>query len=512
MRNIFILSILFIGLFCPVLKAEPEAPFDLEAYLASAGVRKELRISMVDCVAMALKNNSEILVKRISPFIEDENVRIQKARFEPELSFDWLMEDNTALSPTTLSGRGTTKTRTGEFNFGYDQELVTGTKVALDFNNTRTRANSVIQSLNPEFNSEAQVTVTQPLLKGFGVTVTKADFLIAKNNKLKSVQDFAQEVISILTDVKRAYYDFQYSRGQYKVAEVSLKRVRDLHYINKEKYARGLASNVDLLESEAEVARIEQALYASEEQMKLAEDNLKFITNIVDDPELWNAELVLLDTIAYEKRGVDLVDSLKKAFEHRPDYEAAKIDLRNKDISIVFYRNNMLPVMDLSGSYGLNGLGNTYEKDLGHIGGGRFQDWTIGVTFKIPLFSDEEKGKYEKSKLDKRQALINFKRLEQKIILEARDAVRTVDISYRTLEASRKSKEAETENYAAQETRFKGGLVSTLDIVIYQERLARAEVNFLKSVIDYNTSLIDLAKAQGVTLIEDNIKIEEIQP
>jgi outer membrane protein TolC len=88
-----------------------------------------------------------------------------------------------------------------------------------------------------------------------------------------------------------------------------------------------------------------------------------------------------------------------------------------------------------------------------------------------------------------------------------RDAARNVDITYRMLEASLKSMEAERKNYEAQEARFRAGLVSTLDMVIYQERLARAEINYIQGVIDYKKSMLQLAKAQGTTLIDENIKI-----
>lgn len=253
---------------------------------------------------------------------------------------------------------------------------------------------------------------------------------------------------------------------------------------------------------------MEQALLAAEGVMKSAEDNLKLITNIVDDPELWNASIVLLESPAYEKKAFDLVDEINEAFQRRPDYEAYKIELKNKDISVIYYDNGMLPTVDLSGSFGLNGLGKNYDKDMKHIGGGKYPDWSMGVTVKVPLGNEEEKGRYDKSVLERKQTLIGFKRLEQTIVLQVRNAVRNVDIKYRMLEASKKSKDAEEENYLVQESRFKAGLVSTHDIVDYQEKLARAEVNYIKSIIDYNTALIELAQVEGTTLINDNIKIE----
>jgi outer membrane protein len=491
------------------LGAEELSYFDKDAYIASATAFKTIELAMIDCVAMALKNNSEISIKRITPHIEDNNVLIQKSRFEPHFTFDGALSDLVEQDPDTLLDANVLKARIGVFDFGYNQKLTTGADVELDFFNTRTSTNSPVFIPNPTYESQAQVTITQPILKGGGIAVNTADFRIAKNNKLKSVQDFKTEVIRVLTNVKKSYYDFQYSREQYIVAQKSLARVEDLHSINKEKYAKGLASDIDIIQSEAEVARIRQALYEAESIMKLSEDNLKLITNLVDDPALWNARIVLLEGLGYEKREVDLPEAIKTAFIYRPDYEAAKIDLRNRDIAIVVTANGKLPTINLLASYGLNGLDAVYSKDLANVGGGKYNNWTVGVNVDVPLIGDESRGKYEKSRSEKEQALLAFQRLEQKIILDVRNAARDIDINYRKLEASKISKESEDQNYVAQELRFKAGLVSTLDIVIYQERLARAEVSYVKSIIDYNVSLIELSRAQGTMLLDDNITLEE---
>lgn len=494
---------------CGLLRAEELSYSDKDAYIASAQYPETLELAMVDCIAMALKSNSEISIKRITPHIEDNNVLIQKSRFEPHFTFGGSLSDSVEQDPSTLLDANILKTRIGVFDFGYNQKFTTGADLELDFFNMRTNSNSPTFIPNPAYESEAQISITQPLLKGAGIAVNTADFRIAKNNKLKSVQDFKTEVIKVLTNVKKSYYDFQYSREQYIVAQKSLSRVEDLHRINKEKYAKGLASDIDIAESEAEVARIRQLLYEAEAIMKLAEDSLKLITNLVDDPALWNARIVLLEGLGYEKREVDLPEAIKTAFVYRPDYDAAKIDLRNRDIAIVVTANGMLPTINLLASYGLNGLDAIYAKDLVNVGGGKYNNWTVGVNVDVPLIGDENRGKYERSKSEKEQALLAFQRLEQKIILDVRNVARDIDINYRKLEASSISKESEDKNYAAQELRFQAGLVSTLDIVIYQERLARAEVSYVKSIIDYNVSLIELSRALGTMLLDDNITLEE---
>ncbi len=482
--------------------------FDREAYMASLEQKKVLELRLTDCIGYALKSNSEIKVTKIEPLKAISDVRIAKSEFEPHFTFDWEMEDDTYQSPTTLADQSTGKARTGTFNFGLDQKFTTGTELELNFYNTRTRSNSAIQIMNPEFESEAEIVITQPLLKGFGIPVNKANYMIAKNNKLKSDQDFIGAVIDVLTDVKRKYYIYQYTQEQYRVALASLERVESLNQIIIEKYAKGIASNVDLLQSEAELARMEEAVLAADNMMHGAEDALKYVTNLIDDVELWNSTIVLLDKMDYEKTELNVIKSVEIAFARRPDYQAANLNLKNKDISVVYYRNGMLPTLDLQGSYGLNGLAKNFEKDLGNIGGGKYPDWTVGVAASMPLFADEEKGKYEKSKYDKQQTLISFQRLEEKIIQEVREAVRNVATAYDTLEASLKSLRAQEKNYEAQETRFKAGLVSTHDIVDYQERLARAELSYVQSITDYKVSLAALAKAQGTTLIDEGVSIQ----
>ena len=387
--TIFFIALFVIAAACATARAEDILAFDKEAFMKAAEVDKTLNLTMMDCVLMAFKNNSDVLIKQITPLMEDENVHIKRSVFEPDFTFDFSMEDDTELNDVPLFYPNPAKTRTGIFDFGYDQKLVTGTQLAIDFYNTRTRSNSRVATLQPAFDSEAEITLTQQLLKGFGITVNKAFWMIAKNTKLKSVQTFELDVMKILTDVKRDYYEFQYTQEQYKVAVASMERVEKLYNINKEKYAKGLASNVDLLEAESEVAKTEQGLLTAEFDMKAAEDRLKFSTNLVDDAQYWNAEVVLMDDLKYVKEKPRMIESINTAFEHRPDYEAMKIELKSRDIYIIYYKNAVLPTVDLIGSYGFNGIGKTFSKDMGNLGSGKYQDWVIGVSVNLPLGSEK---------------------------------------------------------------------------------------------------------------------------
>ncbi|MDD4894239.1 MAG: TolC family protein, partial [Candidatus Omnitrophica bacterium] len=192
---------------------------------------------------------------------------------------------------------------------------------------------------------------------------------------------------------------------------------------------------------------------------------------------------------------------------NRPDYKSAKIGLKNKDIKIQVAKNALLPTIDLSGSLGLNGLGRNYGKALQKVGPD-YPDWSMGVKFNIP-WGEADRATYDQRQLEKAQALLAFQRMEQNIIFDVRDRVREVNIQARQVEVSKLYQEKEQENFDAQKERYIAGQVSTHDMLDYQDRLSRAQLSYLKALVDYNVAIINLDKSEGLTLVKNNVKLEE---
>jgi len=477
-------------------------------FMASASQDRVLRIGLVDCIAYALKNNSEILIKRIEPKLKEGDVKIAQAIFEPTFNVDYALRDNSSISPnSSLFSPSVSTSKATEFNLGLEGKIPLGTTYSFDFLNKRYESNASYQVINPYYTAEPKITITQPLFKGSGVVVNKADIIIAQNNRLQSSASFEDTVMDIISKAKIAYYNYVFYLENYAIAELSLNRARDLLEINKARYQKGLLSSVDLLETEAAVAQREKTLLTAEAQLKKAEDDLKLITNLVNDPEVWNAKVELIDKPEFIVEEVDLLQSLKDAFANRADYYAAKIDLKNKDIKIATAKNALYPEVDLIGSFGLNGLGKDYQEAVKKVDSD-YTDWSVGVKFSLP-WGGAERAKYDQRKLEKAQALLLFKRLEQNIILDVRDKVRLVNMQKQQVEAAKLSKEKETQNYQAQKERYAAGQVSTHDMLDYQDRLSQAELDYVKSLIDYNIALINLDKSRGLTLAKNNIKLEE---
>ncbi len=506
-----------IGLFCSLVssaiakdkfgEAEERArEIEKTLFMAAGAQDRVLKIGLVDCIAYALKNNSEILIKRIEPKLKEDDVKIAKADFEPTLNADYTLHANTEQSTSTLYP-GSSKSRDLDFNAGVSGKLITGTEYNIDFLNERYKSSISTQSPNPYYATEPKITITQPLFKDFGILVNKADIIVAQNNRLQSGASFKDTVMDTISKAKTAYYNYIFYLENYAIAKLSLERAQHLLEINKARYQKGLLSSVDLLETEAAAAQREKTVLTAEAQVKKAEDDLKLITNLVDDSEAWNAKIELIDKPVFIVEEVDLLQSLKDAFGYRPDYYSAKIDLKSRDIKIVTAKNALFPTVDLVGSFGLNGLGKDYQDALEKVDS-EYKDWSVGVKFSLP-WGGGDRAKYDQRQLEKAQALLLFKRLEQNIILEIRDKVRLAKTQKQQVDVAKLSKEKEDQNYEAQKERYAAGQVSTHDMLDYQDKLSQAELDYVKALIDYNIALINLDKSRGLTLVKNDIKLEE---
>ncbi|MDI6606302.1 MAG: TolC family protein, partial [Candidatus Omnitrophota bacterium] len=446
-------------------------------------------------------------IQRIDPKLKSDDLKIAQSEFEPTFTADFNYLDETIRAASQLQGADTFNSKQVDLSGGISGKFITGTEYDIDFFNQRYQSDSRFQNINPYYKVEPQITITQPIFRDFGTTVNRAEIVIAQNNLKESQESFRDKVMAVITDTKAAYYKYVFQLEVYRIAKLALERAEKLLEINRVRYAKGILSSVNLLETEAAVLEKEKYLIFAEYDLKKAEDDLKLITNLVDDPELWNAKLELLDRPRFTFEEADLFDSLKSAFNFRPDYRIAKVDLENRDINTMLAKNALYPTLDLTGSFGLNGLGEDYSQAIDKTNF-NYQDWSAGIKFSLP-WGTGERAKYNQSKSEKAQALIAFKRLEENIILDIRDKVRKLKSQQQQVLAAKLSNDKEAQNYQAQKERYAAGYVSTHDLLDYQDKLAQAELDFVRAVIDYKIDHTNLEKAQGLTLVKNDIKLEQ---
>ena len=504
-------SISKVGLFTPIdsLKKHPGS----------------IVLSLKDAIIRALSNNVSIAVESFNSKVKKETIIDSLSEFDATLGLELSTARKTQQLASAFSSPNRMENDNDNWDLSLSQKLVTGANYQFDFTNNRNKTNSATAGLNPSYSSEFQLSLTQPLLKNFGIDLNKRNIHIAKNEVDISDHEFKTKVIETVSEVENIYWDFVFTLGDLEVKQKSLERAKDLQRRVKAQVLVGIMAPIETLQAESEVASREEFLLSAQDSIDDNQDKLKNILNIdFSSPEGLSpiypsnqANVLIVD--------FDFNEIVKMALSNRPDYLAKKKDLENKNILVKYQENQIYPSVDLVGSLGINGLsgeattitsgtfqgtsayGGSYGNSLTDALSTNYYDWEFGVKFSYPLGNRSAKSKLSASRLEKAQLILGIKDLEKKIILEVRESARQLKTDSKRIKAATVAKKLAEEKLKAEEKKFEVGLSTSFNVLKFQEDLAEAQSNEIKTIIDYKQSRVLFRKSIASTLKHHDITL-----
>ena len=383
------------------------------------------------------------------------------------------------------------------------------------FDSNKSETSSSFAALNPVYITDLALTVTQPILKGFGIDLNKREIYIARNDRKISDHQFTEKVINTLTEAENFYWDLVFSIEDLKVKETSLQRARDLEKQVKAQVDVGTLAELEILQAKSDVASREEQLLNAQNLIVDNEDKLKNVLNFSFDAEEGLKTILPVDRPVFKPVSENSLDeALKIALTKRYDLLAKKKELENRNIEAKYNKNQLLPTLDLVGSLGLNGLSGAsstkngaYDTALSEAFSTKFGLWNLGVNFSYPLGNRVAKSQLAATRLEVAQLLLDIKDLERTIVVEVREAHRQIETNIKRVQATRVSRELAEETLIAEEKKFKVGLSTSFNVLEFQEDLAEQQSNAIKAVIDYNKSLSRFNQVMARTLEAHDIKL-----
>ena len=491
--------------------------FSLFLILVSvANANDPLSLTLKETIKRVLKNNISISVQSYNSKINEQFIFEKEADFDPTLDFEFKFGEETRQSSSSSSlSDAKNRNQDYDWDFSVSQKFVTGGDYELSMDNNRNRTSSSLTSLNPTYSSDLALTVTQPLLKDFGIDLNKRKIYIAKNDQKISDHQFTEKVIDTLTEAENIYWDLVFSIEDLKVKETSLQRARDLEKQVKAQVDVGTLAELEILQAQSDVASRDEQLLNSQNLIEDNEDNLKNILNSSFDSEDGLKKIIPADSPVFEPGSENsLEEALKTALTLRPDLLAKKKELDNRNIEAKYNENQMLPTLDLIGSLGLNGLSGdstttngSYDTALSEAFSTNYGLWQFGINLSYPLGNRAAKSKLAAKRLEVAQLLLDIKDLEKNIIVEVREAHRQIKTDIKKVQATRVARKLAEEKLNAEEKKFKVGLSTSFNVLEFQEDLAEEQSNEIKAVIDYNKSLTRLNQVMARTLEAHDIKL-----
>lgn len=456
--------------------------------------------------------------------------------FDPLLSGQLQGQHSSTPEASTFS-TGSTDLSANSFtgNFGYLQGFSTGATVSAAFQNLYQSENSLSNLIQPYSLSSLGVTVTQPLLRGFGADVNRRFIHIAKNSEKISDYVFQQQAISTVFGVIRLYDDLVSLIADQRVKQDTLATAQRLLEDNQNKVDQGTLAPIEATRAQAQVASARQDLINSEGYVRQQELILKNVItrNWGDDPTVHDAKIVPTDTLTIEplpKQSPAEIVAL--ALQNRPEYQAAKLQLANTEISLKGTKNELRPELDLVGSAQSSGLagamnsslspavaaglagpypgvGGNYGTVLDQIVRAKYPSVSVGINLTLPIRNRVAQADVARDELQVRQTQVRLKQLENQIRNEVEDALIALQRTLAAYEAATLTTKLQEQSLEIEQEKFDVGLSTNFLVIQYQGYLAQARSTAVAALDAYAKARDQYERSIGLTLNVHNVSIDE---
>lgn len=465
-------------------------------------------LSLAECVAMALERNLDIQIRRLQPTIDLYNLDASRGFYDLTFNLNASQRYNSSPgSPDPASRLFEVSSETYSETYGpsFTQQLATGGRLTVNADLVRRSGNQFTRGFT--YSSDAGISLTQPLLRNLWIDSTRQTIQISRHTLKIDELALRNQVMTTVTSVQQAYYELVYARDNVRVQQASLELAEKLLADNKRRVEVGALAPLDEKQSESQVAARRSDLLAARRDLEVQMNNLK---NLVGDDfaSLAGVALEPADKLLALPQSLSAQDSWRHGMALRPDLLQAREQIERQNIVLRFNHNQLFPSLDLTLTYGHNGIGQTFPTGINGVQRGDNQFYSYGIVLSFPLNNTTARNNYKASKVQKELLLLQFKQLEQGIIVEIDNAVKQAQTAYERIEATRQARLYAEAALDAEQKKLENGKSTSFFVLQLQRDLTAARSAEIRALADYNRALSTLSRSEGTTLEKANIGLE----
>ncbi len=309
---------------------------------------------------------------------------------------------------------------------------------------------------------------------------TKAALLTVKNARDLVVQAVGNAYLQIIADSARIT-----------AAQAEIAADQAVYTNAARRHEAGTAIGIDVLRSEVELKQRQQQLVAAINQYAKDKLVLGRVIGLAVGQDFTVADPAPSVPLA----AISLRDALSKAYDHRPDYQAAKARVLAAQFSLRGAKAERYPTITANGYYGTEGL-QLFTQSHGVFNA------TGSLQFNI-FDGGRIKGDVLQNDAELRNRRNELENLRGQIDLEVRSALLDLNSAQAQVDVAQTNLQLATQTVEQSRDRFTAGVTNTVEVVQAQQSLADANENLISAQYQYNVAKVSLARSLG--LAEENI-------
>jgi outer membrane protein TolC len=508
---------------------ELKDPVKLEDYVHEG----KLELSLKDYLALVTANNTDIAIQMLSLETPKNAITRAFAMWDPLASASFTSQSSTTPASDALQGAATVVSLSQPATFTYQQLLPTGTAYTATFAAQKSTTNSGFSTFNPALNSNLSIRFSQPLLKNRGTYVNKLNLLSAKSRLRMSEYNLRANLLNMVNAAENAYWDVVSARENLKVAEGGQQVAEEFLKLSQKQLELGALSPLDIFNPERQLATAKLATSQAQFALMQKEDALRKQVSADLDTKIRKLPIVLTESVDLPDSGpMDSDGAVDRALNLRPDLKSAVQNLDVDDLAIRSAKNNLLPNLQLTGSYQTQGRGGVFYQrnnvfagdgtsstvltsvpggfgdSLSQMFGFGYPVYSFGLTLALPIKSHQASADMADALINKKRDALNVRTTQQQIRLDILNAVTNLEGSKEQLKLARVARDLAQKNYEAEKKKYELGTEQNQFVLQAQNDLVSAESNVVINLINVRRNLLTVLTKTGELLDERGFVVQ----
>ncbi len=352
-------------------------------------------------------------------------------------------------------------------------------------------------SLSAFRTSDVFVTLSQPLLRGFGPTATNYELTNSRRAREAQQRNLELNRQRLAVEVTAAFFQVVRQRKLIEVSEQSLTRSEALRDASQARMQVGLASRLDVLRAELQAAQAQEALLSGRTSLQTALERFRILLGASPHEPLGPGatELPEPGQVAAEETTELLVE---RALASRLELVETRAQVGDSERAFRLARQNLLPQLDVQVTYSQLGSGGGFGDAL------RPSDRRTLVSFATSYPTERTSDRVNRSlaELDVEARQRALRQREMEVEAEVRSVARNLDRIRTSAALQTKTIDLAEQQRQLATLRYQRGLASNFDVVDAETAVVAARTALAALYADYQVARYELLRATGRLSVE----------
>jgi outer membrane protein TolC len=215
---------------------------------------------------------------------------------------------------------------------------------------------------------------------------------------------------------------------------------------------------------------------------------------VFQPPEGWSEEQQRLESLSWARRA-------------QPDFMVQWEQLQRETLVLDYRKDQILPALNLKGSYGLSGLDKSVEGSLDRLASWNYPSWSLGLEMRLPLFMGQrQRNELEAARLNLKLAEMRLKALDYELGQSIATLIRRIATLRLRIENAGTIVQLKRRLLDIEQARMQAGKSTIRLVYDAEKKLTDARKRELEYIVRFREASMDLALIRGSVLRDKGLE------